>query len=61
MFRAVRIVRVVRLAPSFALHKQIFLLAVSVFSLVFVAAGIFHALEDDGAQFHSVRLDFGWW
>ena len=55
VFRALRVVRVVRLAPTFALHQQIFLLGVTVFSLIFVAAGLFQSVE---AEFGDFDLPF---
>jgi len=45
VFRAVRILKLARLAPSYALERQVFFLAVMVLSLVFVAAGVYQALE----------------
>ena len=62
MFRALRVVRVVRLAPSYALHQQLFRLGITVFSIIFVASGLFQSLEyldddDEPMAFHEVGGD----
>ena len=59
VFRALRVVRVVRLAPSYALHQQLFRLGITVFSIIFVASGLFQSLEyldddDEPMAFHEV-------
>jgi hypothetical protein len=45
VFRIIRVVRSLSLASSFAFQRQVFVLVVTVLSLIFAAAGMFQILE----------------
>lgn len=56
VLRALRILRLVRIAPSFSLQRQIFVVAVAVIAFMFIATGLYHALESrpgDLVPFHE--------
>jgi voltage-gated potassium channel len=59
IFRVVRMMRVVTLAPGSSLQRQIGMLAVTVLSMVFAAAGIYQIVEstaDRFMPFHKAML-----
>jgi len=45
MFRVIRVIRLLSLSPSYAFQRQIFVLAATVLSLIFVAAGLYQITE----------------
>lgn len=45
MFRVLRVIRLLSLSPSYAFQRQIFVLSMTVLSLIFVAAGLYQITE----------------
>lgn len=45
MFRVIRVIRLLSLSPSYAFQRQVFVLAATVISLIFVAAGLYQITE----------------
>lgn len=45
MFRVIRVIRLLSLSPSYAFQRQVLVLATTVLSLIFVAAGLYQITE----------------